>query len=411
MTARPTRLVRDLPVLCRHAGPPGAARRSSTRPGYLAAAGTDGRPTEVFRLARRAGRRPTLDDARRHIVPRAGRIGRAGDRLPYAQLDAVTGEFAGTTRSTTSSPQPRTLAIGHTWLGTRWWRTGHNTESKLLLLTHAFDDARRGARRLAHRHLQRTFAGGHRPARRDSEGVLRKHRIRRDGSWRDTVQYSMTDDDWPAVHDGSGRVWPTADRRTDRHADPVSVPEGTLATMARLLPRAQAWFDGAFAAAHAGPAGCLGSDRTRRAHLGRRADRLGQDVGRLPVRTRPAGRAADAGRAAAALPRALRQPAEGAGRRRRTQPAIAAWRASARRPRRLGLPEPDITVAMRSGDTSADDRRLFARRPADILITTPESLFLLLTSAGPRGAARASRRSSSTRCMRSRRPSAVHIWR
>ena len=48
---------------------------------------------------------------------------------------------------------------------------------------------------------------------------------------------------------------------------------------------------------------------------------------------------------------------------------------------RLGLPAPDITVAMRSGDTSADERRAFARRPSDILITTPESLFLLLTSA------------------------------
>ena len=48
---------------------------------------------------------------------------------------------------------------------------------------------------------------------------------------------------------------------------------------------------------------------------------------------------------------------------------------------RLGLEPPDITVAMRSGDTPADERRLFARRPADILITTPESLFLLLTSA------------------------------
>jgi ATP-dependent Lhr-like helicase len=48
---------------------------------------------------------------------------------------------------------------------------------------------------------------------------------------------------------------------------------------------------------------------------------------------------------------------------------------------RLGLPVPDIEVAMRSGDTPADERRLFARRPGDILITTPESLFLLLTSA------------------------------
>ena len=48
---------------------------------------------------------------------------------------------------------------------------------------------------------------------------------------------------------------------------------------------------------------------------------------------------------------------------------------------RLGLSAPQITVAVRSGDTPADERRSFARNPADILITTPESLFLLLTSA------------------------------
>ncbi|MEV6298757.1 ATP-dependent helicase [Actinoplanes sp. NPDC051861] len=48
---------------------------------------------------------------------------------------------------------------------------------------------------------------------------------------------------------------------------------------------------------------------------------------------------------------------------------------------RLGVPPPDITVGMRTGDTPADERRLFTRTPPDILITTPESLFLLLTSA------------------------------
>jgi ATP-dependent Lhr-like helicase len=47
---------------------------------------------------------------------------------------------------------------------------------------------------------------------------------------------------------------------------------------------------------------------------------------------------------------------------------------------RLGLPEPDITVAVRTGDTTADERRKMQTKPADILITTPESLFLLLTS-------------------------------
>ena len=48
---------------------------------------------------------------------------------------------------------------------------------------------------------------------------------------------------------------------------------------------------------------------------------------------------------------------------------------------RLGLPVPDIRVGVRSGDTPADQRRAFTRQPPDILITTPESLFLLLTSA------------------------------
>ncbi|MFB9430877.1 ATP-dependent helicase [Streptoalloteichus tenebrarius] len=48
---------------------------------------------------------------------------------------------------------------------------------------------------------------------------------------------------------------------------------------------------------------------------------------------------------------------------------------------RLGLPEPDIRVGMRTGDTPAEDRRAFARTPPDVLVTTPESLFLILTSA------------------------------
>ncbi|MEO8519398.1 MAG: DEAD/DEAH box helicase, partial [Dermatophilaceae bacterium] len=47
---------------------------------------------------------------------------------------------------------------------------------------------------------------------------------------------------------------------------------------------------------------------------------------------------------------------------------------------RLGLAMPEVQVAIRSGDTSPAERRLFARRPADVLITTPESLFLILTS-------------------------------
>src|SRR5260370_39896178 len=47
---------------------------------------------------------------------------------------------------------------------------------------------------------------------------------------------------------------------------------------------------------------------------------------------------------------------------------------------RMGIGEPDIRVAVRTGDTAADERRRLASKPPDILITTPESLFLLLTS-------------------------------
>jgi RimJ/RimL family protein N-acetyltransferase len=172
-------------------------------PGYLAAAGTGADAEETFRwLSAPAGsstRQPTtLADAEQHVLD--GLAARArGFRFPYAQLDAVTGEVAGSTSYYEVNPAARAPAIGHTWLGKRWWRTGHNTESKLLLLTHAFETL--GAARVVwHTDIfnTRSQAAIERLGA-VKEGVLRKHRIRWDGSWRDTVQYAMTDDDWPAA--------------------------------------------------------------------------------------------------------------------------------------------------------------------------------------------------------------------
>ena len=171
-------------------------------PGYLAAAGTGEVAAEVFRWLSPPGgalaEPVTAEDATRHIADALA--GRAhGTRLPYAQIDAATGEFAGTTSFYEVNPAQRSLGIGHTWLGQRWWRAGHNTESKLLMMSYAFETL--GAVRVVwHTDINNTRSqaaierlGAMR------EGVLRKHRLRWDGSWRDTVQYAMVDGDWPAA--------------------------------------------------------------------------------------------------------------------------------------------------------------------------------------------------------------------
>ncbi|MEV4627309.1 GNAT family protein [Micromonospora sp. NPDC049523] len=170
--------------------------------GYLAAAGTDAEGAEVFRWQSPPGgalaQPVTVEDAAGHInMALAARA--KGTRLPYAQIDLGTGEFAGTTSFADLNPALRALSIGYTWLGQRWWRTGLNTESKLLMMTFAFETL--GAVRVAWHtdiHNQRSQAAIERLGA-VREGVLRKHRKRADGTWRDTVLYAMVDDDWPSA--------------------------------------------------------------------------------------------------------------------------------------------------------------------------------------------------------------------
>jgi RimJ/RimL family protein N-acetyltransferase len=166
--------------------------------GYLAAAGTGADAEEVFRWMTTLAPPRDERDATAHVAGALTARAR-GERLPYAQIDARTGEFIGTTSYYEVNPSCRALAIGATWLGRRWWRTGHNSESKLLLLTHAFETL--GAARVVwHTDVLnvRSQAAIERLGA-SREGVFRKHRIRLDGSWRDTVQYAMTDDDWPVA--------------------------------------------------------------------------------------------------------------------------------------------------------------------------------------------------------------------
>ena len=171
-------------------------------PGYLAAAGTPAEAEEIFRWQSPAGGAlaypVTTDDARAHVTSALAARAR-GARLPYALIDTTGGTFAGTTSFADPDPRLRTLTIGYTWLGRRWWGTGLNTEAKTLMLTFAFETL--GAVRVVLvtdiRNTRAQAAIERLGAQR--EGVLRKHRRRADGSWRDTVMYALIDDDWPAV--------------------------------------------------------------------------------------------------------------------------------------------------------------------------------------------------------------------
>ncbi|MBN6035135.1 GNAT family N-acetyltransferase [Amycolatopsis sp. 195334CR] len=123
------------------------------------------------------------------------------DRLAFAQVDVRTGAVAGTTSFYGIVPKHRILSIGHTWIGKPWQRTALNTEAKLLLLHHAFDelDANRVSWETDINNTQSQRAIERLGATR--EGVLRGHRVRKDGSIRDTVLYSVTKPEWPFVRD------------------------------------------------------------------------------------------------------------------------------------------------------------------------------------------------------------------
>lgn len=123
----------------------------------------------------------------------------AGHRLPFAVLDAHSGEVLGTTSYHDIVPAVERVEIGYTWYAKRVQRTAVNTTAKLLLLTHAFETL--GVQLVGWRTDNFNHASQRAierlGARRD--GVLRHHWPRRDGTVRDTVMYSLTLGEWPEV--------------------------------------------------------------------------------------------------------------------------------------------------------------------------------------------------------------------
>jgi N-acetyltransferase len=147
--------------------------------------------------------------ATREVVDRA-LASRAAGRTPYTVRLMGEGGLgpAGTVVGTTSLGDVdvvnERIHLGWTLYGSRWWGTAVNPECKLLLLGHAFDlgfgrvkiqtDAVNARSQAAIAKLGAT-----------REGVLRRHTRRADGSFRDTVVFSILRDEWPAVREGLER--------------------------------------------------------------------------------------------------------------------------------------------------------------------------------------------------------------
>ncbi|MFE0462876.1 GNAT family N-acetyltransferase [Kitasatospora sp. NPDC058965] len=123
----------------------------------------------------------------------------AGTRVAFAVVRLATGRAVGWTSYGFFSTVDECLEIGWTWYGRTAWRTAVNTESKLLLLSHAFEELGMGrvCWRTDHLNTRSQQAISRLGAVR--EGVLRRELRRPDGSWRDTVFYSMLKDEWPGA--------------------------------------------------------------------------------------------------------------------------------------------------------------------------------------------------------------------
>ena len=121
----------------------------------------------------------------------------AGDRFAFAVLDANTGDVLGSSSYHDILPAVKRVEIGYTWYAARCQRTHVNSTCKLLMLTHAFETL--GCNVVGWRTDNFNVASQQAIERlgAQKDGVIRGHALRRDGTIRDTVMYSMRTGEWP----------------------------------------------------------------------------------------------------------------------------------------------------------------------------------------------------------------------
>ncbi len=122
-----------------------------------------------------------------------------GLAMPFAVVDKATEKIIGTTRYCNADGDNKRVEIGHTWYAKSYQRSAVNSECKLLLLQHAFESLDAIAVEFCtHWHNQASRqAIGKLGAKQD--GILRNHKRMPDGSYRDTVVFSIINQEWPAV--------------------------------------------------------------------------------------------------------------------------------------------------------------------------------------------------------------------
>lgn len=123
-------------------------------------------------------------------------------RYAYAVIDSASGEVIGSSGYHDMVPAVDRVEIGYTWYARSRQRSHVNTTCKLMLLTHAFETL--GCALVGFRTDNLNFASQAAIERvgAKKDGVLRHHGMRRDGTVRDTVMYSITLAEWPAIKAG-----------------------------------------------------------------------------------------------------------------------------------------------------------------------------------------------------------------
>ncbi|WP_321889794.1 GNAT family N-acetyltransferase [Paraburkholderia bannensis] len=126
---------------------------------------------------------------------------RAGTVMPFVIVARATGRVVGSTRFWKMDRANRKLEIGHTWLAASAQRSSINTEAKFLLLTYAFETLDCVRVQFTTDELNEKSRAAILRLGAKQEGIVRHERIMPDGRKRNSVRFSIIDDEWPDVRE------------------------------------------------------------------------------------------------------------------------------------------------------------------------------------------------------------------